>query len=122
MKHKFYVKDCPDDNVPHYWINEKTNLQYYMDNMKPVNTDKNFLSFKQPNIDLTKVQQSCESAFEKFGFFGFLNIYGKEMFRDIDYILESFHDRPHVFNLGHGITPSTPVNNVQSMIDHIRNG
>ena len=47
---------------------------------------------------------------------------GKEMFRDIDYILESFHDRPHVFNLGHGITPSTPVDNVQSMIDHIRNG
>ena len=85
MKHKFYVKDCPDDNVPHYWINEKTNLQYYMDNMKPVNTDKNFLSFKQPNIDLTKVQQSCESAFEKFGFFGFLNIYGKEMFRDPTY-------------------------------------
>ena len=47
---------------------------------------------------------------------------GKEMFRDIDYILESFHDRPHVFNLGHGITPPTPVENVQMMIDYIRNG
>ena len=47
---------------------------------------------------------------------------GKEMFRDIDYILESFHDRPHIFNLGHGIIPSTPVENVQIMIDHIRNG
>ena len=47
---------------------------------------------------------------------------GTEMLRDIDYILESFHDRPHVFNLGHGITPSTPVENVQIMIDHIRNG
>lgn len=47
---------------------------------------------------------------------------GKEMLRDIDYILESFHDRPHIFNLGHGITPLTPVENVQIMIDHIRNG
>ena len=46
---------------------------------------------------------------------------GKEMLRDIDYILESFHDRPHIFNLGHGIIPSTPVENVQKMIDHIRN-
>ncbi len=47
---------------------------------------------------------------------------GKEMFRDIDYILESFHNRPHVFNLGHGITPPTPIENVQMMIDYIRNG
>ncbi len=46
---------------------------------------------------------------------------GKKMFQDIDYILESFHDRPHIFNLGHGITPSTPIDNVQTMIDHIRN-
>ncbi len=46
---------------------------------------------------------------------------GKEMLRDIDYILESFHDRPHIFNLGHGITPKTPVENVQIMVDHIRN-
>ena len=44
------------------------------------------------------------------------------MLRDIDYILESFHDRPHIFNLGHGITPLTPVQNVQTMIDRIRNG
>ncbi len=47
---------------------------------------------------------------------------GKEMFRDIDYILESFHDRPHIFNLGHGIIPATPVENIQIIIDHIRNG
>ncbi|MDC1381974.1 uroporphyrinogen decarboxylase [Candidatus Puniceispirillum sp.] len=46
---------------------------------------------------------------------------GKEMFRDIDNILEAFHNRPHIFNLGHGITPQTPVENVQIMIDYIRN-
>lgn len=45
---------------------------------------------------------------------------GKEMLRDIDCILEAFHDRPHIFNLGHGITPLTPIDNVQVMIDHIR--
>ena len=45
---------------------------------------------------------------------------GEAMLRDIDYILESFYDRPHIFNLGHGITPSTPVENVHIMIDHIR--
>ena len=46
---------------------------------------------------------------------------GTDMFRDIDHILDAFHDRPHIFNLGHGINPSTPVENVQKMIDHIRN-
>jgi uroporphyrinogen decarboxylase len=46
---------------------------------------------------------------------------GTEMFRDIDHILNAFHNRPHIFNLGHGITPLTPVENVQKMIDHIRN-
>ena len=45
---------------------------------------------------------------------------GDAMLRDIDYILESFYDRAHIFNLGHGITPLTPVENVQTMIDHIR--
>jgi uroporphyrinogen decarboxylase len=45
---------------------------------------------------------------------------GEAMLRDIDHILESFHDRPHIFNLGHGITPPTPVENVQIMIDYIR--
>ncbi len=46
---------------------------------------------------------------------------GKWMLNDIDKILEAFHDRPHIFNLGHGITPPTPVENVQLMINHIRN-
>ena len=46
---------------------------------------------------------------------------GAEMFRDIFYILDAFHNRPHIFNLGHGITPPTPVENVQKMIDYIRN-
>ena len=46
---------------------------------------------------------------------------GKEMLSNIDNILEAFHNRPHIFNLGHGITPPTPVKNVHIMINHIRN-
>jgi uroporphyrinogen decarboxylase len=45
---------------------------------------------------------------------------GPEMFRDIDHILDAFANRPHIFNLGHGITPPTPTKNVQLMLDHIR--
>ena len=45
---------------------------------------------------------------------------GPEMLRDIDHILDAFANRPHIFNLGHGITPSTPTENVQLMLDHVR--
>ena len=45
---------------------------------------------------------------------------GPEMVRDIDHILDAFASRPHIFNLGHGITPPTPIENVQLMLDHVR--
>jgi len=45
---------------------------------------------------------------------------GEAMTADIDHILECFADRPHIFNLGHGITPATPVDHVQQMIDRVR--
>jgi len=35
-------------------------------------------------------------------------------------ILEAVGNRPgHVFNLGHGIIPQTPVDNVKAMVDHV---
>jgi uroporphyrinogen decarboxylase len=43
-----------------------------------------------------------------------------KMFSNINYILETFSNRPHIFNLGHGILPSTPIQNVQMMIDYIK--
>lgn len=46
---------------------------------------------------------------------------GNDMMSDIDRILTAFNNRPHIFNLGHGITPATPVTHVQAMIDHVRN-
>jgi uroporphyrinogen decarboxylase len=45
---------------------------------------------------------------------------GEAMTADIDHILDCFADRPHIFNLGHGITPATPVDHVQHMIDRVR--
>jgi uroporphyrinogen decarboxylase len=35
-------------------------------------------------------------------------------------ILEAVGNKPgHIFNLGHGIIPETPVDNVKAMIDHV---
>ncbi|WP_417579045.1 uroporphyrinogen decarboxylase [Pelagibacterium sp.] len=32
-------------------------------------------------------------------------------------IIEAFSDRPHIFNLGHGIVPQTPIENVARLVD-----
>lgn len=45
---------------------------------------------------------------------------GSEMTKSIDHILDSFKDRPHIFNLGHGITPPTPICNVEQMVQWVR--
>ena len=45
---------------------------------------------------------------------------GDDMCANIDDILAVFTDRPHIFNLGHGITPVTPIANVTKMISHVR--
>jgi uroporphyrinogen decarboxylase len=38
------------------------------------------------------------------------------------HILDQIGDRPHVFNLGHGILPMTPIDSVHIMLDEIRSG
>ena len=35
-------------------------------------------------------------------------------------IVEAFRDRPHVFNLGHGIVPETPIAHVERLIEVAR--
>ncbi|MGB2203494.1 MAG: uroporphyrinogen decarboxylase family protein, partial [Pseudooceanicola atlanticus] len=37
-------------------------------------------------------------------------------------IVEAFRNGPHIFNLGHGITPDADPENVQLMIDTVRGG
>jgi uroporphyrinogen decarboxylase len=37
-------------------------------------------------------------------------------------IIAAFQNRPHVFNLGHGITPDTPIENVERLVRVVREG
>ncbi|MBS7696942.1 MULTISPECIES: uroporphyrinogen decarboxylase [unclassified Chelatococcus] len=40
----------------------------------------------------------------------------------IDAILGAFRGRPHVFNLGHGILPQTPIPHVERLVKRVRDG
>ncbi len=41
--------------------------------------------------------------------------------KEINKILTATKNIPHIFNLGHGIMPETPIENVEFMVDFIRN-
>ena len=45
---------------------------------------------------------------------------GDEMERETLRILDAFADRPHVFNLGHGIGQTTPVEHVAQLLGVVR--
>ena len=45
---------------------------------------------------------------------------GKALDDGIDAILSAMRGRSHIFNLGHGITPDTPIANVERMIERVR--
>jgi uroporphyrinogen decarboxylase len=40
----------------------------------------------------------------------------------VDRILAAFAERPHVFNLGHGILPDTPIAHVEQLLARVRRG
>jgi len=40
----------------------------------------------------------------------------------IDRVLAAFADRPHVFNLGHGILQDTPISHVEALLARVRRG
>ena len=44
----------------------------------------------------------------------------KEIEKEVLNILESFSDQPFIFNLGHGILPETPIENVELVLDLVR--
>jgi uroporphyrinogen decarboxylase len=45
---------------------------------------------------------------------------GKALESAVERILSSFVERPHVFNLGHGILPDTPITHVEQLIRLVR--
>jgi uroporphyrinogen decarboxylase len=45
---------------------------------------------------------------------------GAAMRAEADRILQAFVGRPHIFNLGHGLVPETPPENVAELVAHIR--
>ena len=45
---------------------------------------------------------------------------GEALDREIDAVLEAFSSGPHIFNLGHGILPDTPIANVERMLKLVR--
>lgn len=47
---------------------------------------------------------------------------GSDLTSAVDNILSAFTDRPHVFNLGHGILPDTPIEHVQKLLTLVRKG
>ncbi|MGL4729778.1 MAG: uroporphyrinogen decarboxylase [Bosea sp. (in: a-proteobacteria)] len=45
---------------------------------------------------------------------------GDALDRAVDHILAQMQGRPHVFNLGHGILPETPIAHVEQMLKRVR--
>jgi uroporphyrinogen decarboxylase len=45
---------------------------------------------------------------------------GAALDREIDAVLDAFADGPLIFNLGHGITPETPIEHVERMLARVR--
>ena len=44
----------------------------------------------------------------------------KEIEKEVRNILDTFNDKPFIFNLGHGILPQTPIENVELVLKIIR--
>ena len=47
---------------------------------------------------------------------------GVQLDERIDAILAGFADRPHIFNLGHGIVPETPIEHVARLVERVKRG
>jgi uroporphyrinogen decarboxylase len=47
---------------------------------------------------------------------------GQALIDETRHIVKAFSKGPHIFNLGHGITPDADPDNVSRMIDAVRGG
>ena len=49
-----------------------------------------------------------------------LRIGGSVLRKSVDHVMRDAQNGPHIFNLGHGVTPDVKIENVQAVVDHIR--
>jgi uroporphyrinogen decarboxylase len=47
---------------------------------------------------------------------------GEQMEARVEEIIGGFSGRPHIFNLGHGIVPETPIAHVERLVEIVRSG
>ena len=47
---------------------------------------------------------------------------GETLRSSVGQILDAFADRPHIFNLGHGILPDTPIAHVEELLELVKGG
>jgi uroporphyrinogen decarboxylase len=47
---------------------------------------------------------------------------GAQMEARIEEIIAGFASRPHIFNLGHGIVPETPIAHVERLVEIVKRG
>ena len=47
---------------------------------------------------------------------------GAQLDTRVDQVIAAFANRPHIFNLGHGIVPETPIEHVERLVNRVKNG
>ena len=45
---------------------------------------------------------------------------GKRLDKRVEALVSAYENRPHIFNLGHGVTPQTPIKHVERVLDIVR--
>ena len=88
-----YVTELPINAVGLDWMIDKTFARERIQKIKPV----------QGNLDPVALIAG-----------------GEALDRAVDDVMRAFSDGPFIFNLGHGITPQTPIENVERMMKRVR--
>lgn len=88
-----YAAEVPVNAVGLDWMIDKTFAREHVQKLKPV----------QGNLDPLVLIAG-----------------GEALDRSVDDVTRAFSDGPFIFNLGHGITPETPIENVERMLRRVR--
>ena len=88
-----YVSELPVDAVGLDWMIDKEFARERIQSRKPV----------QGNLDPMALVAG-----------------GRALDQSVDAVMAAFSDGPFIFNLGHGITPQTPIAHVEQMLKRVR--